>query len=308
MMSNSKSNRSVDGASVATCAASSMVSLGLANFLFSHLLEMSFIEVSPGAEDEFFGSAPFALLEFNGGKLYFANIVRNLLQAEIAWCAVAVDDSLCSKCVFKCVMQNFGDGTLAVVIVDLDCFVSLKWCNVVEKEKNQILAHLREEGVVIVEVAFLVRENGVVERTFYCKRIETREQTNSLVTTHLFVAVVSSHQRVHVQGNIWKPSLAQGVSVARNALCDVFGLVVEDKGQKIILGFVAAAAGFINKDGKLFHKGAPSRNKNAGGIPRPVTAPLRKAAVIYIPRNDLCRQRFRGKYAERYMANRRKAA
>lgn len=85
--------------------------------------------------------------EFHG-----ADVVRRLRKPVLGGLRRSVDDGVLRQRVLDCAMEGFGDGVLAVVVVDLDRVVGLQLREVVEQEVHDVPSHRPRELVERVEL------------------------------------------------------------------------------------------------------------------------------------------------------------
>ena len=88
--------------------------------VLSNLLEEALVEVSPRAEEDFFGSGLLAIGVFKRSEFYAARIVGNLLESVIGGTTVFVNDNLHAQNVFECRVKDARNLRLPVVVIDLD--------------------------------------------------------------------------------------------------------------------------------------------------------------------------------------------
>ena len=94
--------------------------------VLSNLLEEALVEVSPRAEEDFFGSGLLAIGVFKRSEFYAARIVGNLLESVIGGTTVFVNDNLHAQNVFECRVKDARNLRLPVVVIDLDLVKGLE--------------------------------------------------------------------------------------------------------------------------------------------------------------------------------------
>ncbi len=289
---NCKHNRSVGGnpstpgrSSIAECCLVFTVdsnslqkkSNGSVGILFDLLLpdfsKMVLLEVAISAKEDFLGVSLFGFLVFNCGQLELTYVIGNLLKPEVFRAAIPVNNDLGTQCIFECRMQCGLYGFLPIVVVKLNGIECLEHAKPFRKEGDEVLLHFAEHCGVGTELVSLVREREVLDGTFKCEGAEACQESHPRLDWHVPISVVSSHEGIHVQRNIWKVAIPENLLVPSNLLLDGYGLPMENEGDEVVFGVLASVVtGFINENGKLLHGAASPKTRNAGGIPRPLTA------------------------------------
>lgn len=289
---NCKHNRSVGGnpstpgrSSIAECCLVFTVdsnslqkkSNGSVGILFDLLLpdfsKMVLLEVAISAKEDFLGVSLFGFLVFNCGQLEFAYVIGDLLKPEIFRAAIPVNNDLGTQCMLECHMQCSPHGFLPIVVVKLNGIKCLEHVKPFRKEGDEVLLHFAEHCGVGTELVSLVREREVFDGAFKREGAEACQESHPRLDWHVSISVVSSHEGIHVQRDIWKVAIPKNLLVPSNILLDGYGLPMENEGDEVMFGILASVVtGFVNENGKLLHGAASPKTRNAGGIPRPLTA------------------------------------
>lgn len=245
----------------------------LVNSLLSNPTKMVLLEVAISAKEDFLGVSLLGFLVFNCGQLKFAYVIGNLLKPEVFGTAIPINNDLSTQCMFECHMQRGSHGFLPIVVVKLNGVVCLEHAKPFRKKNDKVLSHFAEHCGVGAELVSLVREREVLDGAFKREGAETRQESHPRLNRHVSVSVVSSHEGIHMQWDIWKVAIPENLLVQNNLLLDRYGLLMKNEGDEVMFGVLASVvAGFVNENGKLLHGAASPKTRNAGGIPRPLTA------------------------------------
>ena len=245
----------------------------LADSLLSNPTKMVLFEVAISAKENLLGVSLFGFLVFNCGQLELTYVIGNLLKPEVFRAAIPVNNDLGTQCIFECRMQCGLYGFLPIVVVKLNGIECLEHAKPFRKEGDEVLLHFAEHCGVGTELVSLVREREVLDGAFKREGAEACQESHPRLDWHVPISVVSSHEGIHVQRDIWKVAIPENLLVPSNLLLDGYGLPMENEGDEVVFGVLASVVtGFINENGKLLHGAASPKTRNAGGIPRPLTA------------------------------------
>ena len=245
----------------------------LLDSLLSNPTKMVLLEVAISTKEDLLGVSLFGFLVFNCGQLEFTYVIGNLLKPEVFRAAIPVNNDLGTQCIFECRMQCGLYGFLSIVVVKLNGIECLEHAKPFRKEGDEVLLHFAEHCGVGTELVSLVREREVLDGAFKREGAEACQESHPRLDWHVPISVVSSHEGIHVQRNIWKVAIPENLLVPSNLLLDGYGLPMENEGDEVVFGVLASVVtGFINENGKLLHGAASPKTRNAGGIPRPLTA------------------------------------
>lgn len=245
----------------------------LAELLLPNSTKMVLLEVAISAKEDFLGVSLFGFLVFNCGQLEFAYVIGNLLKPEIFRAAIPVNNGLGTQRMFECRMQCGPHGFLPIVVVELNGVECPEHAKPFREEGDEVLLHFAEHCGVSTELVSLVREREVLDGTFKREGAETCQESHPRLDGHVSISVVSSHERIHVQRDIWKVAVPENLLVLSNLLLNGYGLLMKNEGDEVMPGVLASVVtGFVNENGKLLHGAASPKTRNAGGIPRPLTA------------------------------------
>lgn len=241
--------------------------------LLSNSTKMVLLEVTISAKEDSLGVSLFGFLVFNCGQLEFAYVIGNLLKPEIFGTAIPINNDLSTQCMFECHMQCGPHGFLPIVVVKLNGVVCLEHAKPFRKKNDKVLPHFAEHCGVGAELISLVRECEVLDGAFKREGAETCQGSHPRLNRHVSVSVVSSHEGIHMQRDIWEVAIPENLLVLSNLLLDGYGLLMKNESDEVMSGVLASVvAGFVNENGKLLHGAASPKTRNAGGIPRPLTA------------------------------------
>lgn len=245
----------------------------LLDSLLSNPTKMVLLEVAISAKEDFLGVSLFGFLVFNCGQLEFTYVIGDLLKPEVFRAAIPVNNDLGTQCMLECHMQCSPHGFLPIVVVKLNGIKCLEHVKPFRKEGDEVLLHFAEHCGVGTELVSLVREREVLDGAFKREGAEACQESHPRLDGHVPISVVSSHEGIHVQRDIWKVAIPKNLLVPSNILLDGYGLPMENEGDEVVFGVLASVVtGFINENGKLLHGAVSPKTRNAGGIPRPLTA------------------------------------
>ena len=123
---------------------------------------------------------------------------------------------------------------LAVVVVDLDRVVGLKFREVVEQEVHEVPAHRPRELLERGELLGRVCEGMVSHGHVAEEDAERAEHHLARPQVEPRVLVLAVHERRRMEGYVREPLGAEGSLVCRDRVRDVFGLAVHDDGEQVV--------------------------------------------------------------------------
>ena len=242
----------------------------LVNSLLSNPTKMVLFEVAKSAKEDFLGVSLLGFLIFNCGQLKFAYVIGNLSKPEIFGVAIPINNDLSTQCMLECHMQCGPHGFLPIVVVKLNGVVCLEHAKPFRKKNDKVFPHFAEHCGVGAELVSLVREREILDGAFKREGAETCQESHSRLNRHVSVSVVSSHEGIHMQRDIWEVAIPENLLVQSNLLLDRYGLLMKNEGDEVMPGVLASVVtGFVNENVKLLHDAASPKPRNAGGSPGP---------------------------------------
>lgn len=245
--------------------------------MLAQLLQEVLFETFAHAKEELVGASRLGVCVLERFELERADVIGNLRNTIARRRRVAVNNGLLGQCELDGIMQRLGNQGLPVVVIDLNFIELLQIIKVIKQEDRDVPPDALDCAAwrhhVGVELGLLIGKRRIPKREVLQKDAERCEVLLALLNIHAFVSVVAVKQRREMERDIPKPHSIQSIKIVRFVSSKSFVLFMEYEDYKVVLGFGAGIAGFINEYGKIPHSPHAPNNKNAGGKPPAVGGP-----------------------------------
>lgn len=229
------------------------------------------------AKEELIGASRLGICVLERFELERADVIGNLRNSIARRRRIAVNNGLLGQCKLDGIMQRLSNQGLPVVVIDLNFIELLQVIKVIKQEDRDVPPDALDCAAwrhhVGVELGLLIGKRRIPKWEILQKDAERSEVLLALLNIHAFVSVVAVKQRRKMERNIPKPFSIQSITIVRFVSSKSFVLFMEYEDYKVVLGFGAGIAGFINEYGKIPHGPHAPNNKNAGGKPPAVGGP-----------------------------------
>lgn len=257
--------------------------------MLAQLLQEVLFETFAHAKEELVGASRLGVCVLERFELERADVIGNLRNTIARRRRVAVNNSFLGQCELDGIMQRLGNQGLPVVVIDLNFIELLQIIKVIKQEDRDVPSDALDCAAwrhhVGVELRLLIGKRRIPKREILQKDAERSEVLLALLNIHAFVSVVAVKQRREMERDIPKPFSIQSITIVRFVSNKSFVLFMEYENYKVVLGFGAGIAGFINEYGKIPHIPHAPNNKNAGGKPPAVGGPpCGEDHLLYITR------------------------
>lgn len=252
----------------------------------AQLLQEGLLEIAPRTEERQISLPLLMALVFEGSVFDAACKIGDLGKPIGGWTSLAIYQSLLPERVLECSMQGIRYQTLPVIVVNLYGIKLLEPFQTLEQEFDEVALHFPPKRDAIGEFALPIHKRLVAKGNAPNKRCEAEQITRSRFNVLIGKVLISMRQGHEVERLVLPTAFEKQPLIAGNFLRDIIRLVVKHKRQDVVLGIPAQIAGLIYEDGKLTHRES-LQNKEAGGIPRPLTDLLAWKPIPVIPHANL---------------------
>lgn len=245
--------------------------------MLAQLLQKVLFETFAHAKEEPIGASCLGVRVLERFELERADVIGNLRNSIARRRRIAVNNGLLGQCELDGIMQRLSNQGLPVVVIDFNFIELLQIIKVIKQEDRDIPPDALDCAAwrhhVDIKFRLLIGKRRIPKRKILQKDTECSEVLLALLNIHPFVSVVAVKQRREMERDIPKPHSIQSITIVRFVSSKSFVLFMEYEDYKVVLGFGAGIAGFINEYGKIPHSPHAPNNKNAGGKPPAVGGP-----------------------------------
>lgn len=252
--------------------------------MLAEFLQEVLLEVTPATEECKIGFSLLVLLVLKSSKFDSAHKVGNLGKSVEIWTRFAIHQSLLRERIFKGTVQGSRYQALTVVIIDLHHFEPLKPLQFLEKEIDNISLHFLLKCDATSKLTFAIHECLVAEGNVSDERGETEQIARPFLNPLIREAAVPMRQRYKMELPALQAPITKQLFVSGHFSRDIIRLIVENKGQDVVLGVRAKISGLINENGKLAHLGCLQKQESRGDPPALDGSPNAETHHLYTTR------------------------